>query len=84
VSRNDYLDDSEDMPDDEGIPDFPEADIPDFSEEDSPADSCMSDSLPSITLCVIPWQSKTRPASELHARLGHGQDDVPGGWSGSE
>ncbi len=44
----------------------------------------MSDSLPTITLSVIPWQSKTRPASELHAGLGHGQDDVPGGWSGSE
>ena len=36
MSRNDYLDDSEDMPDDEGIPDFPEADIPDFPEEDTP------------------------------------------------
>ena len=28
VSRNDYLDDLEDMPDDEGIPDFPEEDTP--------------------------------------------------------
>ena len=37
MSRNDYLEDSEDMPDDEGIPDFPEADIPDFPEEESPA-----------------------------------------------
>ena len=36
MSRNDYLDDSEDMPDDVGIPDFPEADIPDFPEEDTP------------------------------------------------
>ena len=41
----------------------------------------MSDSLPTISLSVIPWQSKTRPASELHARLGHGQDDVQGGWT---
>ncbi len=53
-------------------------------------DSCMSDSLPTITLSVIHWQSKTRaskpelrPSSELHARLEHGQDDVPGWWSGS-
>ncbi len=52
--------------------------------------SCMSDSLPAIALSVIHWQSKTRasepelrPASELHARLEHGQDDVPGWWSGS-
>ena len=30
MSRNYYLDGSEDMPDDEGIPDFPEADISDF------------------------------------------------------
>ena len=37
MSRDDYLDDSEDMPDDEGIPDFPEADIPEFPEEDTPA-----------------------------------------------
>ncbi len=53
--------------------------------------SCMSDSLPTITLSIIPWQSKTRasepelrPASEVHAQLEHGQDDVPGWWSGSE
>jgi hypothetical protein len=52
--------------------------------------SCMSDSLPTITLSIIHWQSKTlasepelRPASELHTRLEHGQDDVPGWWSGS-
>jgi hypothetical protein len=45
----------------------------------------MSDSLPAITLSIIHWQSKIRaskpelrPASELHARLEHGQDDVPG------
>ncbi len=38
VSRNDYLDDAEDMPDDEGIPDFPEADIPLFLPVTSPKD----------------------------------------------
>ena len=45
----------------------------------------MSDSLPTITLSIIHWQSKTRasepelcPASELHALVEHGQDDVPG------
>ena len=37
MSRNYYLDGSEDMPDDEGIPDFPEADISGFPEEDTPA-----------------------------------------------
>ncbi len=39
----------------------------------------MSDSHPTITLSIIPWQSKTRasepelrPASEVHAQLEHG------------
>ncbi len=52
--------------------------------------SCMSDSLPTITLSIILWQSKPRAsepelclASKLHARLEHGQDDVAGWWSGS-
>jgi hypothetical protein len=51
----------------------------------------MSDSLSTITLSIIPWQSKTRaseselrPASQLDARLEHDQDDVPGWWSGSD
>ena len=51
----------------------------------------MSDSLPTTTLSIIPWQSKTRasepelrPASDVHAQLEHGQDNVPGWWSGSE
>ncbi len=45
----------------------------------------MSDSLPTITLSIIHWQSKTRasepelcPASEVYALVEHGQDDVPG------
>jgi hypothetical protein len=56
----------------------------DYLDEDMPDDA-------TITLSIIPWQSKTRasepelcPASELHARLEHGQDDVPGWWSGLE
>ena len=47
----------------------------------------MSDSLPTTTLSIIPWQSKTRasepelrPASDVHAQLEHGQDDVLGWW----
>ena len=85
VPRNDYLD--EDMPDDEGIPGMPDdVGIPDFPEEDIPA--CPIPwliSLPTITLSIIHSQSKTRasepelrPASELHALVEHGQDDVPG------
>ncbi len=79
MSCDDYLEDLEDMPDDEGIPDFPEADIPDLPEEDTPA--CPIPSQPSRFLSS---PGSPRPAPELHARLGHGQDDVPGGWSGSE
>jgi hypothetical protein len=79
VPRNDYLD--EDMPDDTVLnPGIPRGGL-----------SCMSDSLPTITLSIIPWQSKTWasdpelcPASEVHGQLEHGQDDVPGLWSGSE
>ena len=85
VPRNDYLD--EDKPDDEGIQGMPDdVGIPDFPEEDIP-------------ICPIPSQPSRFPSStgsprpgpanqsyappELHARLEHGQDDVPGGWSES-
>ncbi len=93
VPRNDYL--NEDMPDDEGIPGMPDdVGIPDFPEEDIPACPIPSQpsrfqsstgALPTITLSIIHWQSKTWasepelwPASELHALVEHGQDDVPG------
>jgi hypothetical protein len=82
VPRNDYL--VIVMPDDEGIPGMPDdVGIPDFPEEEIPAcpKPCMSDSLPTITLSIIHWQSKTRasepelrPASELHALVEHGQE----------
>jgi hypothetical protein len=48
VARNDYLD--EDIPDDEGIPDFIDEGIPDFLDEDSPA-------------CPIPSQPSRFPSS---------------------
>ncbi len=65
MSRNDYLDDSEDMPDDEGIPDFPEADIHDFPEEDTPA-------------CPIPSQPSRFLSSPGSPRPAPPQNSMPG------
>ena len=64
MPRNDYLDDSEDMPDDEGIPDFPEADISDFPEEDTPA-------------CPIPSQPSRFLSSPLSPRPAPPQNSMP-------
>ena len=65
VSRKDYLDDSEDMPDDEDIPDFPELDIPDFPEEDTP-------------VCPIPSQPSRFLSSPGSPRPAPPQNSMPG------
>ena len=65
MSRNDHLNDSEDRPDDEGIPDFPEADIPDFPEEDTPA-------------CPIPSQPSRFLSSPGSPRPAPPQNSMPG------
>jgi hypothetical protein len=53
------------MPDDEGIPDFPEADIPDFPEEESPA-------------CPIPSQASRFVSSPGSPRPAPPQNSMPG------